>query len=690
MRAHDPKNFAQALRVLYHRMPLPVLARNVIGRTFRMALAGMRNPLRRHLRGRAPARLPSVRPAVQQGAVPDYIVWGVIDWHFRHQRPQHLARALAASGRRVFYVSACLDDDARAGFSAEALDSDGRLFQVRLFVPGAPAIYASAPGAGMVSQLRAGIGRVLEWADCGQVISLVQHPFWHEIARVLPNSRLVYDCMDHHAGFGNNGPDILSLERALVRDAELTIVSSVPLDRRWAAHARRRALIRNAADFAFFSCPPASCYHDPQGRPVIGYYGAIAEWFDQGLVAAVAGRFPRCSILLIGTDTVNAGTTLCEHPNITFIGEVPYVRLPYFLHGFDVCLLPFRINSLTLATNPVKVYEFLSAGKPVVSVDLPEMHQFGELVRVAAGTEAFLSGIARVLDHPTSADDLAARQAFAGTQAWPQRAAALIAHCENAACDSPASVIVVTYNNLQLTRACLASMEVHGDDEPVEVIVVDNGSTDGTCGFLKSWAAAAANRRVVLNPDNRGFAAAANQGLAAAAGEYLVLLNNDTQVTPGWLRTLKNHLRRDRGLGLIGPVTNSIGNEAKVDLVYDSMDDMLLSAARFTRRHIGEVFMLRTLAFFCVMMPRGTYEQVGPLDEAYGRGYFEDDDYCRRVEQAGLRIACARDVFVHHQLSASFNQLRSRERQALFARNKAIYEARWGEWIPHTYGEPDP
>jgi len=136
---------------------------------------------------------------------------------------------------------------------------------------------------------------------------------------------------------------------------------------------------------------------------------------------------------------------------------------------------------------------------------------------------------------------------------------------------------------------------------------------------------------------------------------------------------------------MIGPVTNNIGNEARIDINYDDMEGMLHAASDYTARHAGQLMPLRTAAFFCVMMPRAVYEKVGPLDEAFGIGFFEDDDYCRRVEQAGWTIACADDVFVHHNLSASFNKLKQEARQALFEQNKVIYEAKWGTWSPHRY-----
>jgi GT2 family glycosyltransferase/glycosyltransferase involved in cell wall biosynthesis/SAM-dependent methyltransferase len=630
-------------------------------------------------------QLPSVKPAACQIAVPDYIVWGVIDWHFRHQRPQHLASALAASGRRVFYVSATLRSDRRAGFDLEPLDASKRLFQIKLYVEGNVVIYSSAPGVDTVSQLLTSIGEVLEWADSKQVISLIQHPFWYNIATVLPNSRVIYDCMDHHEGFGNTSAEVLSLERALLRDADLTVTTSEWLDQIVAEHTGRRALIRNASDFEHFAHQPETTYHDPQGRRIIGYYGAIAEWFDQELVEAVAKRFPHCCVLLIGADTVNARAMLGRLPNVKFIGEVPYEALPYYLYAFDVCLLPFKIVPLTLATNPVKVYEYLSAGRAVISVDLPEMKHFGELVRVAMSTDGFLSAIADVLDNPQSTAGISHRRMFAREQTWARRADALIDRAEIRDNDPRVSVIVVTYNNLDLTRACLDSIDEHSDYDPLEVIVVDNASTDGTREFLSEWVTAIPNRRLILNDENRGFAAANNQGLMVASGEYLVILNNDTYVTPGWVRTLVKHLQRDKNVGLIGPVTNNIGNEAKINIKYGSMAEMLRASARYTRRHIGQTLPINNAAFFCVMMPRDVYMRTGPLDEAFGRGFFEDDDYCRRIEQLKLRIVCAKDVFIHHHLSASFNKLKNQDRLDLFERNKAIYEAKWGKWVPHVY-----
>jgi uncharacterized protein (TIGR03032 family) len=614
----------------------------------------------------------------------DFFVWAVIDWHFRIQRPQHLARELAAAGHRVFYVSNNFIDRREPGFSVESLDSEGRLFQIHLHLQGSPAIYHGSPDSGALLQLRDSIGLLLAWTRSRACVSLVQHPYWLETAQVLPNQRLVYDCMDHHGGFADNCDDVLAREHELMRDADLLVVTSEWLDVEAGKYNPRRMMIRNACQYEHFSQPPGKIFHDPRGRRIIGYYGAIAEWFDVELLEKLARRFDDCLVLLVGADTSGAQRRLQSLGNVEFTGEVPYASLPYYLGAFDVCLLPFQVIPLTLATNPVKVYEYLSAGKEVVSVDLPEIRQFGDLVHTGADHPGFLDAVAQALEAHPGADVVARRREFAAEQTWAHRVHDLVEGIE-ALPEPRVSVVVVTYNNLDLTKACLHSLERYSDYGNLEVIVVDNASADDTPEFLRSWASQGKDRKLILNEDNRGFAAANNQGLAIADGDYLVMLNNDTYVTPGWIATLVAHLRRSEKLGMLGPVTNNIGNEARIEIRYDTMDEMLPAAAAYTAHHAGRLTPLRTAAFFCVMMPRKVYEKVGPLDEAFGIGFFEDDDYCRRVDQAGWTIACADDVFVHHNLSASFNKLKQETRQALFEQNKVTYEAKWGTWTPHKY-----
>jgi GT2 family glycosyltransferase len=243
-----------------------------------------------------------------------------------------------------------------------------------------------------------------------------------------------------------------------------------------------------------------------------------------------------------------------------------------------------------------------------------------------------------------------------------------------------ASILIVTYNNLDLTRLCLASLQRYAGAVPFEIIVVDNASSDGTPAWLRaSEARALLPLTIALNGDNRGFAAGNNQAAAHARGDILVFLNNDCVVTPGWLDTLVAHLDRDRALALVGPVTNSGGNaEAQLGTRYAELDGMLAFAHDYTAAHAGEVIDVSMLPLFCTAMRRETFNAVGGLDEGYGRGLFEDDDLALAVKRHGGRVALARDVFVHHYGGAAFSRLPPSQYLRLWWENRRRFEKKWG------------
>ena len=241
------------------------------------------------------------------------------------------------------------------------------------------------------------------------------------------------------------------------------------------------------------------------------------------------------------------------------------------------------------------------------------------------------------------------------------------------------SVVVVTYGRADLTLLCLASLFARTEWPNLEVVAVDNASPDDTPRLLEELAKSEPRLRVIRNAENRGFAAATNAGFAAATGEYLVALNNDTVLTRGWAAALVRHLRSDPRLGLVGPVTNAIANAAQIEVGYRGLEDLPRWAAEWTRAHDGETFEIPMLAFFCLAMRRSTFERVGPLDERFGLGMFEDDDYSRRARQAGLEVRCARDSFVHHWKMASFRRLGKERYFALYEENRRRFEEKWGK-----------
>jgi GT2 family glycosyltransferase len=186
------------------------------------------------------------------------------------------------------------------------------------------------------------------------------------------------------------------------------------------------------------------------------------------------------------------------------------------------------------------------------------------------------------------------------------------------------------------------------------IVIVDNASEPSVQNYLHDLVSSEKRVEVIFNTSNLGFAAANNIGLQyAAERDFLVLLNNDTVVSPGWLCRLVDHARQLE-IGMVGPVTNWTGNEAKIPVTYRDVRDMPAFAEFHCRAHAGEIFDIPVLAMYCVALRYAVVRQVGLLDERFGLGLFEDEDYARRVRLASLRTVCAEDVFVHHYGMSSF------------------------------------
>ncbi len=256
--------------------------------------------------------------------------------------------------------------------------------------------------------------------------------------------------------------------------------------------------------------------------------------------------------------------------------------------------------------------------------------------------------------------------------------------------DELASIIVPCFNQLEYTRQCLESVLRH-TRPPYEVVLIDNGSEDGTAAYfeeVRSWQGPE-RVAVVRNSENRGFPAAANQGLKEARGRYLVLLNNDTIVTPGWLDGLVAwSLHQWPRVGLVGPVTNASRPPQEVPTDYEATEGIDAFAARRRQQFAGQAREVERLTGFCLLLRREVLEQVGGLDERYGLGFFDDDDLCVRAQQAGFRLLLAQDVFVHHFGSRTFEALGIDCRQKL-RDNFALFREKWGPQHAAGYRLPD-
>jgi GT2 family glycosyltransferase len=251
------------------------------------------------------------------------------------------------------------------------------------------------------------------------------------------------------------------------------------------------------------------------------------------------------------------------------------------------------------------------------------------------------------------------------------------------------SIIVLTHNALAATRRCVASLRAHTGASP-ELILVDNGSAADTVAFLRETAAALPACRLILSPENLGFAAGNNLGLAAARGRDVVLVNSDVVVTPGWLERLLACADAHPGAGLVGPCTNRISGPqqvAPVDYDQDSLAGLDDWAARFAAAHAGQASPHWRAVGFCVLIRRPLLETIGGLDPRFGRGNFEDDDYALRARLGGFESWIAADCFVHHDGGRSFAAA-GIDLAASLEANWEIFKAKWGLPATAPYGQP--
>jgi GT2 family glycosyltransferase/tetratricopeptide (TPR) repeat protein len=233
------------------------------------------------------------------------------------------------------------------------------------------------------------------------------------------------------------------------------------------------------------------------------------------------------------------------------------------------------------------------------------------------------------------------------------------------------AIVIPVCNNLAVTASCWASLGKN-TKIPHQVVMIDNGSTEDV-----AYDADQNNYTVIRNSSNMGFGYACNQGIAGTHGEFVVILNNDTIVTPGWLERLLWHMQNDATIGIAGPSTNFASTIQQIKVGYDSEKDLYDFSEDVYRRNQHKSLEVEKVVGVCMLIRRRVLEEIGLFDTRFGLGNYEDDDICLRVRLAGHKVVWARDVFIHHRGSKTFEAL-GLDYTRLMAENSAKYRAKWG------------
>jgi len=253
-------------------------------------------------------------------------------------------------------------------------------------------------------------------------ITLTFVPSSADVAGSLGERILIYYCVDEYSEFtGTDRVAMLDMERRLIEKSDLVIVSASRLHETKQRLNSNTLLITHGVDVMHFrkACLPETpipveCSRLP--RPVIGFFGLIADWVDLEVIRSLACARPEWSFVMIGearTDT----SLLKQLPNMYLLGRRSYEDLPGYCKAFDVAILPFLVNELTIAANPLKLREYLAAGLPVVATPLPEIQRLGHLVQLARSPAEYLAQLETLLQAGNHGPSLA-RSLSMDTESW--------------------------------------------------------------------------------------------------------------------------------------------------------------------------------------------------------------------------------------------------------------------------------
>jgi len=223
-----------------------------------------------------------------------------------------------------------------------------------------------------------------------------------DVAGSLGERLLVYHCVDEFSQFtGTNRGAIREMERRLLSRADVVIVSSAKLYESKRAYNRNTFLVRHGVDVEHFRKACLDTTPEPEEcrrlrRPIIGFFGLIADWVDLPTIRHIALARAQWSFVLIGKIQTDA-SALRGLPNVHLLGRRDYESLPAYCKAFDIAILPFVVNELTAAANPLKLREYLAAGLPVVATPLPEVQELDGWVRAAQSPQEFLTQIENLL-----------------------------------------------------------------------------------------------------------------------------------------------------------------------------------------------------------------------------------------------------------------------------------------------------
>jgi hypothetical protein len=600
--------------------------------------------------------------------LPDWLIIGQERWDQVERRNQLIVRALAGRNPRsrfLFVERPRRPRELRSWRRPMVRQVTSNVWVVQVVRPLPDGIGRRLSDRAECAQIRRaatslGLDEPFLWTQDPRAASLVDH---------LPTSGVVYDLTDDWAAFEANPRRrevVRNWTETLGRRADLLIACSRSLAddaRSWGAEP---LLLPNAVD------PPQPARPVPDAlaeisQPRLGYAGTLhSARLDVGLVADAARARPDWSFVFVGPDLLarTDRERLFGGANVHHLGVCAHSDVRSYLEGFDIGLLPNLVTEFTRSLDPLKTYEYLAAGLPVIATPAGIPDELAPHVNLATTPEAFVRRAEDALRDDDGTRAKARRDAVAD-QTWDARAAEVeraLGLMPSPPRTSEVSAVIVSFNTRDLLERCLTDLGAQ-DGVAVQTIVVDNGSTDGSPAMVRERFPGV---ELVALSENVGFARANNLAFERSRGEYVLLLNSDAFLHPDALRALIAAAIRNPQAGAVGArLLNPDGTLQRSAWPFPDPVRILLEAFGIHR-------LLRRTRFYedlgvwahdeeravdfvigaCILLRADALAEVGGFDEQFWM-YGEEADLERRLTDRGWSVILTPAANASHVGSAS-------------------------------------
>ncbi len=346
----------------------------------------------------------------------DIIFLSIIDWDYRYQRPQHIAAGLAKIGYRVFFINPTFNkyaQETKQGVQCYTFESDFSNINC-------------LDNPCQAFDIMAEVENVVLGNNIRNAVVISEYPTWHPVCARLKEAYgfgIFYDYLDDVRDFTHiNHPGLLEecFDKS-VSQSDAVFATSQFLFEKAVKKNPNCVIARNGTEFGHFNRVAGE--GSGNKKPVVGYYGEISNWFDHELMESCAKALPDYDFLLIGDYTYGNVQGLKQLPNVKLLGEQTYDSLPGYLKSFDVAVIPFDSSrDLIRATNPVKFYEYLSAGKKIVATEIPEISSYhGKYALLSNDRKQFAKYLQMCLEGTDGLASVEERISFAKQNDWTAR-----------------------------------------------------------------------------------------------------------------------------------------------------------------------------------------------------------------------------------------------------------------------------